>query len=140
MTGKETSPGHRRYEESTALEWTEKAFEKLEDGKLSGEVIISHGIVRSRVWGECPCCEHQLDDRQTHTGVTGVFGGEWRGTTRGHESTRAGAQPIYHQVDVSCGCGHVHQGAPADKTGCGASFRVELLVEAVEAGEVGDKA
>ncbi|MDQ3152790.1 MAG: plasmid pRiA4b ORF-3 family protein [Actinomycetota bacterium] len=29
-------------------------------------------------------------------------------------------------VDIGCGCGTTHPGAPADTTGCGVSFRVEL--------------
>jgi hypothetical protein len=121
----EDEPPARSYEESTAFWLTEKAFEELENGVLHGEVIISRGIVRSHVWGECPACAHHLDDRQTHTAVTGVFGGEWRGTTRENGDTGQS----YHQVDVSCGCGHTHPGAPAGKTGCGASFRVELLMQ-----------
>jgi hypothetical protein len=125
----EEPPSVRGYEESTDYEWTRIAFAKLEGGNLHGEVIASRGIVRSRVWGECPACEHELDDRQTHTAVTSAFGGEWRGTARGDDDTGKAA-PAYYEVDVSCGCGHAHPGAPADRTGCGASFRVELLVRA----------
>lgn len=54
-------------------------------------MIVSRGIVRSRVWGPCPACGHDLDDRQTHTAVTGVFGGEWRDTARGDDGTGAAA-------------------------------------------------
>lgn len=130
----EDAPSDCSYEESTAFKWTEEAFEKLENGKLRGEVIASRGIVRSRVWGECPACGHDLDDRQTHTAVTGVFGGEWRGTARRDDGT-GGAEPAYYQVDVSCGCGHAHPGAPAGRTGCGASFRVELLMQPDESSD-----
>lgn len=124
------SPSDRSYEESTEYKWTKIAFEKLGRGELHGELIASRGIVRSRVWGECPACEHHLDDRQTHTAVTSAFGGEWRGTARGDDNGEAGL--AYCEVDVSCGCGHAHPGAPADRTGCGTSFRVELLVRADE--------
>jgi hypothetical protein len=130
VPGEDALPG-RRYEESTDFKWTEKAFMTLDKGKLHGEVIVSRGIVRSRVWGPCPACEHDLDDRQTHTAVTGIFGGEWRDTARVDGGSRAGT-PAYYQVDVSCGCGHAHPGAPAERTGCGASFRVELLVRTDE--------
>ena len=119
----------RGYAESTDSEWTEIAFMKLGDGKLHGEVITSRGIVRSRVWGECPACGHHLDDRQTHTAVTSAFGGAWRGITPSREDTKE-AEATYYEVDVSCGCGHAHPGAPGDRTGCGASFRVELLMQA----------
>lgn len=124
----------RGYEESTAFEWTEKAFEKLENGMLRGEVIASRGIIRSRVWGQCPACEHDLDDRQTHTAVTSVFGGEWRDTAL-KDGGAGAAQPAYYQVDVSCGCGHAHPCAPGDRTGCGASFRVELLLQTDGSGD-----
>jgi hypothetical protein len=125
----EATPPDRSYEESTAFEWTEKAFSKLENGKLHGEVIATSGVVRSRVWGPCPACAHDLDDRQTHTAVTGVIGGEWRDTLR-RDGVAKAAQPAYFQVDVSCGCEHAHPGAPAERPGCGASFRVELLMQA----------
>ena len=126
-------PSARGYEESTAPEWTEIAFEELQDGRLQGEVITSHGVVRSRVWGECPACGHGLDDRQTHSAVTSAFGGEWRGTEDTGGDT-GGAEPVYFEVDVSCGCEHAHPGAPSGRIGCGASFRVELLVETDESG------
>jgi hypothetical protein len=130
----EDASSDRDYEESTAFEWTEKAFMTIESGKLHGEVIVSRGIVRSRVWGECPACGHDIDDRQTHTAVTGVFGGELRDTVRQGGGTRA-AEPAYYQVDVSCGCGRAHPGAPAERTGCGASFRVELLMQTGESND-----
>jgi hypothetical protein len=129
------------YEESTAPRWTNDAFEMLQKGELLGEVISSDGVIRSRVWGSCPRCKHFLDDRQTHTAVTNVFGGALRGADTGVPDTRvpdtgvpdAGTEDdefSYYQVDVSCGCQDVHAGGPGDRTGCGASFRVELEIQA----------
>jgi hypothetical protein len=131
------TPPDEPYHESTDYSWTEKAFGMLECNELQGEVVVSpDGVVRSRVWGPCPRCQHVLDDRQTHTAVTNLMGGEWRGP--------GGAGPgqlvegdtgmRFFPVDVSCGCGDSHSGAPAGTTGCGVSFRVELPVQSAETG------
>ena len=129
------TPPDEPYHESTDYSWTEKAFEMLECSDLQGEVVISrNGVVRSRVWGPCPRCRHVLDDRQTHTAVTNLMGGETR-----RPSTAGTGQPggedtglPFFPVDVSCGCGDPHFGAPANTTGCGVSFRVELPVQPAE--------
>jgi hypothetical protein len=120
------------YAESAASEFTDRAFESLRRGDLAGEVISSNGVVRSRVWGPCPRCEHDLDDRQTHTAVTNVLSREWRYTpgTRGADEDDATTGLRFYQVDVTCGCTESHSGAPPGRTGCGASFRVELEVQA----------
>jgi hypothetical protein len=122
------TPPVEPYHESTDYSWTETAFEMLEHHDLNGEVISRDGIVRSRVWGPCPRCRHELDDQQTHTAVTSLMGGQWR-DPRGTDSGQPGAGdagPLFFPVDVSCGCGTSHPGAPAAHTGCGVSFRVEL--------------
>ena len=76
---------------------------------LLGEVISGDGVVRSRVWGPCPGCGHHTDDRQTHTAVTGVSGGELRGTDRGVPGAGAADSKIrYPQVDISSRCSNVH--------------------------------
>jgi hypothetical protein len=122
------TPPEESYQESADYSWTEKAFEMLERHDLHGEVISRGGIIRSRVWGPCPRCEHDLDDQQTHTAVTNLMGGQRRdpsGTGPGQLAT-GDPGPVFFQVDVSCGCGTSHVGAPGGRPGCGASFRVEL--------------
>ena len=88
--------------------------------------------------GECPrCygCGHEIDDRQTLTAVTNLMGREWRLAKPGHDQdTDQQAGPEFVPVDVSCGCGQAHSGAPAGSTGCGVSFRVELRVQQAAAG------
>jgi len=131
MTGGST-PGDEPYRESVDYEWTEKAFAMLENGDLHGEVASRGRVIGSRVWGSCPRCSHALDDRQTLTAVTSLMSAEWRGPGgRGGEN----AGPEFFSVDVSCGCGESHPGAPAGVTGCGVSFRVELPLQRAVVGD-----
>jgi hypothetical protein len=127
----DTAPPDEPYHESTDYSWTETAFEMLERHDLHGEVVSCDGIVRSRVWGPCPRCRHSLDDRQTHTAVTNLMGGEERGLGgAGLSQPDAGGTGLsFFPVDVSCGCSDSHPGAPAGKAGCGVSFRVELPLQ-----------
>lgn len=119
------------YRESMEFAWTEKAFGMLQHGELHGNVIATHGIVQSRVWGPCPRCQHQLDDRQVLTAVTNLPGGQWRGRggTATTQSDTDTVEPKFYDIDVSCGCGDSHPEAPAGMTGCGVSFRVELPIQ-----------
>lgn len=121
------------YQNSADYLWTERAFEMLERYDLHGEVVSRDKIVGSRVWGPCPRCGHILDDRQTHTAVTNLMGRERRprGAT-GSGQVGGNTDVAFFAVDVSCGCGSSHSGAPADKTGCGVSFRVELPVRVAD--------
>jgi len=123
------TPPDEPYRESSAFEWTEVAFEMLERGELLGEVIANGGVVRSRVQGPCPRCRHALDDQQVHTAVTGYFADGLRGLGSGAPGAAVGDEARYYQVDVSCGCGDDHSGAPEGKAGCGVSFRVELPLQ-----------
>ena len=90
MAASMTPPPDQPYQESTDYRWTETAFESLERDVLHGEVISRDGVTRSRVWGPCPRCDHSLDDRQTHTAVTNVMSGEWRGKKADRTGQRCG--------------------------------------------------
>lgn len=106
------------YEQTTAFEWTERAFELLAEGRLQAEIHrLLPGVLSAHVWGQCPRCRHQLDDWQALSAVTGSV-----------TSRRPGSDPLddVTVVDIDCGCGTVHAGAPGGTTGCGVSFRVEL--------------
>jgi hypothetical protein len=121
------------YRESAEYSWTEKAFSMLGRGDLSGEVVSRDGIVRSRIWGICPRCGHSLDDWQTHTAVI-MRGGEWhwRDASDANQAHPKERNMTFLSVDVSCGCGDRHSGAPVEIMGCGISFRVELPLHQVE--------
>lgn len=136
MTAMTPAPGERAYEMTSDYVWTEKAYQSLQEGRdMHGEVISRDGVLVSRVWGQCPRCQHFLDDRQTLTalpGLIGVRGGDRVERGAGRVETEQDESPSawrYTRVDVSCGCGDAHQGAPGGKTGCGVSFRVELPVQ-----------
>lgn len=110
----------QQYEKTTAFVWTERAFELLETGRLSAEIQQpSPGVEASHVWGKCPRCGHDVDDWQPLSTVTGLIG------SRGPDSAAPGTVAV-ETVDISCGCGIVHPGAPDDTTGCGVSFRIEF--------------
>lgn len=122
--------GDEPYQELMGYEWTEKAYQMMGDGDLHGEAISREKIVRSRVWGPCPRCAHELDDQQTHTAVLSIMGTETRGWP---SRRRSEEQESLLEVDVSCGCGDQHSGAPEGTTGCGVSFRVALPLQLADA-------
>jgi hypothetical protein len=115
--------------------WTEEAFGMLERGELRGEVLSSSGIVRSRVWGPCPRCGHAIDDQQTLTAIANLPGAAWRYAKASAPAPSLPDEPAFLDVDVSCGCGATHSGAPATASGCGVSFRVELPVRLADPGK-----
>jgi hypothetical protein len=120
MSGDAGTASEERYEKTTAFLWTERAFELLEADKLKAEIQERRpGVRSSHVWGQCPRCGHQIDDWQPLSAVTGLVGGR-----RPDSAARDTAD--VELVDVGCGCGTTHPGAPGDTTGCGVSFRIEL--------------
>lgn len=55
----------------------------------------------------------------------------WEIATLGAETGRTlgedtGREVRTWPVDVDCGCGRIHPGAPKNVTGCGIKFRVEV--------------
>lgn len=108
------------YEKTAAFVWTERAFELLEAGALQAEIQERRlGGRWSHVWGKCPRCGHAIDDWQPLSAVTGLVAGRRR------DSAARDVIDV-ELVDIGCGCGTTHPGAPAGTTGCGVSFRVEL--------------
>ena len=108
------------YDERSDYSWTERAFEQLEAGVLSGEIKARNNVAWSRVRGPCPRCGHPIDDEQTLTAITGL------------SRPGSGSKEIlssHMSVDITCGCGERHTGAPDGVYGCGVSFRVDLPVQ-----------
>lgn len=117
------APEHRtdeRWEAGSEFGWTLKAYDLLEQSLLQASVAVVEGVLTTRVWGSCPRCGGHLDDRQVPTAV-GDFG-----SLRG-SADADGLLPPVVVVDVTCGCDAVHADAPEGATGCGVSFRVELV-------------
>ena len=121
MSGDAATSAEERYEKTAAFAWTLRAFEFLETGKLRAEIQEHRpGVRSSHVWGQCPRRGHRIDDWQPLSAVTGLVGRRRSGLAE------RDANVDVELVDVSCGCGTTHPGAPAGITGCGVSFRVEF--------------
>lgn len=121
--GASTDSTQQEYAKTTDFAWTERAFEFLQTGRLQAEIRQPRqGVAASHVWGQCPRCGHLLDDWQPLSAVTGLTGGR-------QPDSAARATGDIEAVDIGCGCGTVHPGAPLDITGCGVSFRIELELE-----------
>jgi hypothetical protein len=131
--GTGAASGEDGYDQTAALSWTQKAYQMLKSGDLHAKAFSADGVVSSHVWGACPRCGHDLDDRQTLTAaVTGLSRGgrqALKGLLKGR-ARNAGRNTITETipVDVGCGCGRAHAGAPEAVIGCGVSFRVELTL------------
>jgi hypothetical protein len=144
------APSSAPYQQTTEYRWTEAAYDLLIGGALHGRAVSREGVVDTHMWGFCPRCGHQLDDRQTHTAVTNLMAGErhdaWgsltvavgrltgKPTAATSQVPQVGVGDIrLFPVDVTCGCEAIHPGAPGAAMGCGASFRVELPLDYPEA-------
>lgn len=118
------------YEDNADYRWTEKAHELLEKHDLDGYFLETDGVRSAHVWGTCPRCGHSLDDRPTLTTVVTTLRagpGLWdrlAGLLPGHSASPGPDLSV--EVDVVCGCGHSHAGAPDKTSGCGVSFRLEV--------------
>jgi hypothetical protein len=122
-----SSPQYLPYQQTCALEWTEKAFSMLESGNLHGAAYRApEQVVVTRVWGECPRCGHTLNDQQTHDAITNLTGGTRRTFDHRPKAAQA-APPGVFTVDVTCECADAtHPSTPTSGAGCGVSFRVEV--------------
>ena len=105
------------------------AFELYQRGELQVQAFDTDGVVSAQVWGPCPRCGHELNIRMTlSTPIAGLRSGRsvWAALTRRDVPGTSGKPGA---VEVGCGCGYTHPGAPERVTGCGVSFRVELPLQ-----------
>lgn len=101
-------------------EWTKQAFDAIKERKLRRRLIVHDGkVLAARVDGDCPRCDDPLSFSLSLVGVLS------EGGVLGRDAALAGTT---YPVDMQCGCGLTHRGAPEDVTGCGIWFRVELKV------------
>jgi hypothetical protein len=109
-----------------AMRWTERAYELLQSGELSADVISADGVRVVRVDGNCPYCDDHVHYVEPLTAVTEGMEGVL-GSTRG--SATPPREPRYEEITVTCGCSESHPGNPTESTGCGTSFRIAILLD-----------
>ena len=108
----------------TAYQWTEKAFELLSSGALTVAVRTDHDVQVAEASGTCPRCTDDVAFTQVLDAVTGEDYG-----TLG-ETVTAVIDP-YRTIVVACRCSGTHADRPEGvKTGCGISFKVDILRDA----------
>lgn len=112
------------YENTADEGWVRQAFDLYQRRQLQVQAFDTEGVVSAQIWGTCPRCGHELDIQTTlNIPIAGLR------ESRGLWTTLTGrdipvAPGIPDAVEVGCGCGHAHPGAPEQVTGCGVSFRL----------------
>jgi hypothetical protein len=104
------------YEKVSADAWEQRAMDLYRSRQLQVAAFNTDGVVSAQVWGACPRCGHGLDIQQTLTAPVVGWRGGWSSVGR------RGSAGIPFEIDVDCGCGLTHAGAPQNVTGCGVSF------------------
>jgi hypothetical protein len=120
----DTSAAEVAYENTADVAWARQALDLYRRGELQVEAFETEGVVSAQIWGTCPRCRHQLDVQETlSVPIVGPGGGRgvWQALT-GRDAPAAAGIP--EAVEVGCGCGKTHPGAPQQVTGCGVSFRL----------------
>lgn len=120
LTG--TPPPETAYENTADEAWARQALDLYRRRQLQVKAFSAEGVISAQIWGTCPRCGHELNVQLTlSTPIPGLRGdrGLLAALTR-----RDGSPGVPDTVDVGCGCGHAHPGAPGHVTGCGVSFRL----------------
>jgi hypothetical protein len=120
----DTAAAEVAYENTAAETWARKALDLYRCHQLQVQAFDTEGVVSTQVWGTCPRCGHELNVQQIlSTPIAGLRGsrGLWSALTRRDVPVAVG---IPDAVEVGCGCGRTHPGAPEQVTGCGVSFRL----------------
>jgi hypothetical protein len=102
----------------------QKALDFYRRRELQVRAFDTEGVVSAQVWGTCPRCGHEMNIQMTlSTPIAGLRGGHGLWTTLTHRAASANSGKP-DTVEVACGCGRTHPGAPEQVTGCGVSFRL----------------
>jgi hypothetical protein len=112
------------YENTADEVWARQAFDLYQRCQLQVMAFKTEGVVSAQVWGSCPRCGHDLNVQMTlNAPIASLRAGRglWATLTRQDAPDAPG---IPDTVEVGCGCGHTHPGAPEQVTGCGVSFRL----------------
>jgi hypothetical protein len=117
-----TSAPEAAYENTADEAWARQALDLYRRRRLQVQAFSEEGVISAQVWGSCPRCGHELNLQLIlSTPIAGLR--EGRGVLAAL-TRRDGSPGIPDAVDVGCGCGHAHPGAPGQVTGCGVSFRL----------------
>lgn len=106
------------YENTADEDLAKKALDFYQRRELQVAAFNTDGVASAQVWGTCPRCGHDLDIQVTLSAPVVTWRGGWSSIGRKH------ASDLPENVEVGCGCGLAHAGAPEHVTGCGASFRL----------------
>ncbi len=112
------------YENTADEVWARQALDSYWRGQLQVQAFNTEGVVSAQVWGTCPRCGHDLNVQMTLNTPIAVLRegrGLWAALAR-RDAPEARDTP--DAVEVGCGWGHTHPGAPQQVTGCGVSFRL----------------
>jgi hypothetical protein len=106
------------YENTAGEDVAQKALDFYQRRELQVAAFNTDGVISAQVWGTCPRCGHSLDIQMTLSAPVVTWRGGWKPMGRKDPSD------VPDNLEVGCGCGLVHTGAPENVTGCGASFRL----------------
>ena len=106
-------------------QWTKKAYQLLKDGSLTASITSAGGVEIARVDGKCPYCEDTIPYKEVREAATEGTTGK----TPGEDVQKRAVAPRYGAITVTCGCSVAHPNDPAKGTGCGTTFRLEVLIE-----------
>jgi hypothetical protein len=112
------------YENTADEAWARQALDLYQRRQLQVQTFDAEGVISAQVWGFCPRCGHELNIQMIlSTPIAGLREGRgpWTTLTRRDDPAAPG---VPDAVEVGCGCGHTHPGAPGQGTGCGVSFRL----------------
>ncbi len=112
------------YENTADETWARQALDLYKRGELQVRAFDTEGVVSAQAWGTCPRCGHELNVQLTLSiPIASVRGGRglWSALTGRDVPAPVG---VPDSMEVGCGCGHAHPGAPGQATGCGVSFRL----------------
>jgi hypothetical protein len=112
------------YENTADETWARQALDLYQSRQLQVQTFEAEGVISAQIWGFCPRCGHELNIQLIlSTPIAGLREGRglWAALARRDVPAAPG---IPDAVEVGCGCGHTHPGAPGQVTGCGVSFRL----------------
>lgn len=101
-------------------EWTDLAYDAVEEGRLSARVRVADDVATEVVEGVCPRCGDPIQLNRPRSAVTAGSG-----VLADSESS---LRSEWTFIDLRCGCTEEHPGRPIGLMGCGIGFRIPARV------------